>query len=140
MSADTALMPIPGPIDPVPVARPSTPRADGRVELVGLSRDSIRAALETALGSSVARPSRAAWEQVIAALPKAEATARLRGGRPHAPASVLEDMRRPDLSSPDLQVRADELHVRSGERLFPAWDALGASLEGALSELSRLVR
>ena len=102
--------------------------------------DEAHAALETALGPSVARPSRAAWEQVIAALPKAEAPARFRGGRSHGPASVLEDMRRPDLSSPDLQVRADELHVRSGERLFPAWDALGASLEGALSELSRLVR
>ena len=48
MSADTDLMPIPGPIDPVPVARPLVPRADGRIELVGLSRDAIRAALETA--------------------------------------------------------------------------------------------
>ena len=48
MSADTALMPIPGPIDPVPVTRPMIPRADGRVELVGLYRDAIRAALETA--------------------------------------------------------------------------------------------
>ncbi len=48
MSADTSLMPIPGPIDPVPVARPVTPRADGRVELVGLARDAIRDALEEA--------------------------------------------------------------------------------------------
>jgi len=48
MSADTALMPIPGLIDPVPVTRPSTPRADGRIELVGLARDAIRASLETA--------------------------------------------------------------------------------------------
>ena len=48
MSADTSLMPIPGPIDPVPVARPRTPRADGRVELVGLAREEIRAALEVA--------------------------------------------------------------------------------------------
>ena len=48
MSADTSLMPIPGPIDPVPVARKVTPRADGRVELVGLARDAIRAALEEA--------------------------------------------------------------------------------------------
>ena len=45
MSADTSLMPIPGPIDPVPVARKVTPRADGRIELVGLARDAIRAAL-----------------------------------------------------------------------------------------------
>jgi 23S rRNA (adenine2503-C2)-methyltransferase len=32
---DTALMPIPGQIDPVPVARDITPRADGRVDLIG---------------------------------------------------------------------------------------------------------
>ncbi len=48
MSANTSLMPIPGLIDPVPVARPVTPRADGRVELVGLARDAIRDALEEA--------------------------------------------------------------------------------------------
>ena len=48
MSADTALMPIPGQIDPVPVARAAMPRSDGRIELVGLSRDDIRAALEEA--------------------------------------------------------------------------------------------
>ena len=48
MSADTALMPIPGPADPVTVPRAAAPRADGRVELVGLSRDAIRAALEEA--------------------------------------------------------------------------------------------
>ncbi|MGN6499352.1 MAG: 23S rRNA (adenine(2503)-C(2))-methyltransferase RlmN, partial [Tsuneonella sp.] len=35
--ADTALMSIPGQIDPVPVARDITPRADGRVDLIGLS-------------------------------------------------------------------------------------------------------
>ncbi|MGX7895666.1 23S rRNA (adenine(2503)-C(2))-methyltransferase RlmN [Tsuneonella sp. HG222] len=35
--ADTALMPIPGAIDPVPVARDVTPREDGRVDLLGLS-------------------------------------------------------------------------------------------------------
>ena len=47
MTVATALMPIPGWIDPVPVARPLVPRADGRVELIGLSKDAIRAALET---------------------------------------------------------------------------------------------
>ena len=40
---DTALMPIPGATDPVPVARPAlvdgvTPRADGRIDLIGLAR------------------------------------------------------------------------------------------------------
>src|SRR5215210_5605137 len=48
MSADTSLMPIPGPIDPVPVPRAATARGDGRVELIGLSKDGIRAALEAA--------------------------------------------------------------------------------------------
>ncbi|WP_294004045.1 23S rRNA (adenine(2503)-C(2))-methyltransferase RlmN [Sphingomonas sp.] len=48
MSADTSLMPIPGPIDPVPVPRAASPRADGKVELIGLSRDAIRAELEAA--------------------------------------------------------------------------------------------
>jgi 23S rRNA (adenine2503-C2)-methyltransferase len=48
MSADTNLMPIPGPLDPVPVPRAATPRADGKVELIGLPREQIRAALETA--------------------------------------------------------------------------------------------
>jgi 23S rRNA (adenine2503-C2)-methyltransferase len=48
MSADTALMPIPGPIDPVPVPRALTPRADGKVELIGLSKNAMRAALEAA--------------------------------------------------------------------------------------------
>jgi len=46
--ADTQLMPIPGPIDPVPVARTGlvdgvTPREDGKVDLIGLSRERITA-------------------------------------------------------------------------------------------------
>jgi len=48
MSADTSLMPIPGPVDPVPVPRAAVPRADGRQELIGLPREAIRAALEEA--------------------------------------------------------------------------------------------
>ena len=47
MSADTNLMPIPGAVDPVPVPRAVSPRADGRIELIGLSKDQIRTALET---------------------------------------------------------------------------------------------
>ncbi len=39
--ADTTLMPIPGMIDPVPVARDITPRADGRIDLIGLPRPRI---------------------------------------------------------------------------------------------------
>jgi 23S rRNA (adenine2503-C2)-methyltransferase len=48
MSADTTLMPIPGPIDPVPVPRAAIQRADGKVELVGLPKEAIRSALEEA--------------------------------------------------------------------------------------------
>lgn len=43
-----AHMPIAGHIDPVPVPRAFTPRADGRIDLIGLSRDDLRLALETA--------------------------------------------------------------------------------------------
>ena len=46
MSAETALMAIPGPIDPVPVPRAGPGRSDGRVNLVGLSKDQLRSALE----------------------------------------------------------------------------------------------
>jgi 23S rRNA (adenine2503-C2)-methyltransferase len=46
MSADTNLMPIAGAIDPVPVPRAAARRADCKIELVGLSKDQIRAALE----------------------------------------------------------------------------------------------
>jgi 23S rRNA (adenine2503-C2)-methyltransferase len=48
MSADTALMPIAGAVDPLPVPRAAAPRADGRVDLVGRSKEQIRAALEAA--------------------------------------------------------------------------------------------
>src|SRR6185436_21017908 len=48
MSADTAIMPIPGPVDPVPVPRAAPARADGRTELVGLTKEQIRAELEAA--------------------------------------------------------------------------------------------
>jgi len=48
MSANTSLMPIPGPVDPVPVPRAAMPRADGRVELIGLRKEQIRSELEAA--------------------------------------------------------------------------------------------
>jgi 23S rRNA (adenine2503-C2)-methyltransferase len=44
----TAPMPIPGHIDPVPVPRPAFAAEDKRLDLVGLSRDRIREALEAA--------------------------------------------------------------------------------------------
>ncbi len=46
--ADTALMPIPGQIDPVPTPRDVTPRGDGRVDLIGLPRERIRELFEAA--------------------------------------------------------------------------------------------
>lgn len=45
---DTTLMSIPGQIDPVPVARDITPRADGRIDLLGLPKSRIRDLFETA--------------------------------------------------------------------------------------------
>ena len=39
--ADTALMSIPGLIDPVPTPRDITPRADGRTDLIGLPKVSL---------------------------------------------------------------------------------------------------
>jgi 23S rRNA (adenine2503-C2)-methyltransferase len=41
-------MAIPGPVDPVTVPREFKPRQDGRIDLLGLSRDDLRMALETA--------------------------------------------------------------------------------------------
>ena len=46
--ADTTLMSIPGQVDPVPVARDITPRADGRVDLIGLPKDRIHELFEEA--------------------------------------------------------------------------------------------
>ncbi|MEN9499256.1 MAG: hypothetical protein RIS83_1075 [Pseudomonadota bacterium] len=49
-------MPIPGHIDPVPVPREVTPRADGRVDLIGLSRQQIGALfLEAGLDAKAAK-------------------------------------------------------------------------------------
>lgn len=45
---ETALMPIPGLVDPVPVARAITPRSDGRSDLVGLPRAEIGVLFEAA--------------------------------------------------------------------------------------------
>ncbi|QWC55880.1 23S rRNA (adenine(2503)-C(2))-methyltransferase RlmN [Erythrobacter sp. 3-20A1M] len=46
--ADTALMSIPGQVDPVPAPRDITPRADGRSDLMGLPKDRIRDLFEQA--------------------------------------------------------------------------------------------
>lgn len=44
----TPTMQMPGHIDPVPVPRAATARADGRIDLIGLARDQIRDTLEAA--------------------------------------------------------------------------------------------
>ncbi|WP_438036469.1 hypothetical protein [Sorangium sp. So ce204] len=134
---------------------PTTPRsldAMGRIGLPSLFprllaavgsdelHEDAHGALVTALGSRVAWRSVKAWEEVIASLPATAAPTRLRGGEPHSPRSVLEEMRRPDLSAEALRVRADELLARAGRPAQVAWDAFGATLEGALSELARLAR
>ncbi len=41
-------MPIPGVIDPIPVTRIAVPRADGRIDLLGMAPDAIQGYLETA--------------------------------------------------------------------------------------------
>jgi 23S rRNA (adenine2503-C2)-methyltransferase len=46
--ADTALMSIPGLVDPVPATRDITPRSDGRIDLIGLPRPRIRELFEEA--------------------------------------------------------------------------------------------
>ena len=45
---DISAMPIPGQIDPVPAPRDITARADGRLDLIGLPKDRIRALFEEA--------------------------------------------------------------------------------------------
>jgi 23S rRNA (adenine2503-C2)-methyltransferase len=47
LQTDSFTMPIPGHIDPVPVPRSFVPRADGRIDLLGLSKLDLRMALET---------------------------------------------------------------------------------------------
>ncbi len=46
--SDTPLMPIPGHVDPVPTPRDITPRADGRVDVIGLPKARIRELFEEA--------------------------------------------------------------------------------------------
>ena len=46
--AQPITMPLPGHIDPVPVPRALVPRTDGRIDLIGLPKAEIRAALEAA--------------------------------------------------------------------------------------------
>ncbi|KQR80413.1 23S rRNA (adenine(2503)-C2)-methyltransferase [Sphingomonas sp. Leaf343] len=48
LTASSPPMPIPGHIDPVPVPRNLAPRPDGRVDLIGLSKDQLRETLATA--------------------------------------------------------------------------------------------
>jgi len=62
----TAAMPIPGHFDPIPVPRPAFADEETRVDLVGLSRDAIRAALvEAGLDEKQAKlRSKQLWHQI----------------------------------------------------------------------------
>jgi 23S rRNA (adenine2503-C2)-methyltransferase len=62
----TALMPIPGHVDPVPVPRPKAAAEDARVDLVGLSKAQIRSALtEAGLDDKQAKlRSKQLWHQI----------------------------------------------------------------------------
>jgi hypothetical protein len=102
--------------------------------------DDAHLGLVTALGPRVPRGSRPAWEQVIAGLPKSAEVTRLRGGVPHTLTSVLEEMKRPDLSARGVRARADEVLVQTGKPARIAWGVFGVSLEAALSELARAAR
>jgi hypothetical protein len=101
--------------------------------------DAAHGALTTMLGPRVLRPSVAAWEGVLATLEKPAQATRLRGGLAYTPSAVLEEMKRPEHSARDLEVRAHELFVRLGRVQAIDWDAFGVSLAGALSELSHLM-
>ncbi|WP_437621374.1 hypothetical protein [Sorangium sp. So ce1151] len=97
-------------------------------------------ALVVALGDVVTRPSVQAWEQAIAALPRATEATRLRGGEAHTLQSVVEEMKRPDLSAEEIRIRTDEVFLSTGRVLDVEWGAFGVSLERLLSDLTGLVR
>jgi hypothetical protein len=130
-------------------AAPGTPhlcRAMGRVGLTSLLPrllaelesealvDEAHAALTTMLGSKVAKPSRAAWESAAATVAPGQ---RYRGGEPYRVEAIVNEMRRADLSAADVQARADEIAVLHRERRDTFLEALGVSLESAISELGR---
>jgi hypothetical protein len=75
-SAANPIMPIPGLVDPVPVPRAVTPRADGRIDLIGLSRPQI-ASCSSKRGWTRKRPScapsRCSTGSTIAASPTLKA-------------------------------------------------------------------
>ncbi len=48
LTEPAAIMPIPGHIDPVPVPRVAVPRADGRLDLIGMPREQLRQVLADA--------------------------------------------------------------------------------------------
>ncbi len=101
--------------------------------------EDAHAALITALGPLVARPSVSAWEPWVNAR-SPSAALRLRGGEPSSNEAVCAEMARPELSALDVEWRADELFCRTGRRIQVRWSDLGVPLTTALSELSRLVR
>lgn len=102
--------------------------------------DEAMLALTTAVGSQNAAELRQNWEQAIEALPKLPEATRLRHGQPYSLSAILEEMKRKELSARDLQLRADELFVRTGKRADIEWHGFGLSLESSLAELVKITR
>jgi hypothetical protein len=79
-----------------------------------------------------------AWEQAIAALPRTTEATRIRWGKPYALQSLIEEMKRQDLSAKEIRIRADEVFVSTGRSTHADWGAFGISLENVVSDLARL--
>jgi hypothetical protein len=102
--------------------------------------DEAATALTTALGHHPNAKSRQDWERLIIALPNPGESTRFRGGLPYSLAAIHEEMKRPELSAREVCIRADELFVNSGKRMFLEWEAFGSSLEPLLATLGTIVR
>ena len=114
----TAAMPIPGLIDPVPVPRPAPAADDARVELIGLSKAEIRAALtEAGLDERQAKlRAKQLWHQIynrgasvfdamsdIAKPQRAWFAERFTIGRPEVVLAAGLDRRHPQMAAQDAR-------------------------------------
>lgn len=105
--------------------------------------DDAELALRTALGppaQGVALAGGAAWEAAIATLQTPGRRVRLRGGEPHNASSVLSEMRRRDLSEPEVWLRVRELERLTGKRANHSWGAFGIPLDGEIARAATLTR
>ena len=79
------------------------------------------------------------WEERARSLGSL-AESRLRYGEPYGKSAILAEARRPGLSAADVKTREAELVVSARRSVPVTWATFGASLDPALSELSRLLR